>query len=87
MAAQPITQIKTENTELFHPSIEVIRGTTQSTEGDYWNSKKFSIIDAAFASQETTDSVEIKVSWSGAKVTVVPESAIVTLTLTIFGRM
>jgi hypothetical protein len=90
MAALPVTEDLTEPREVNHPAIEIVEWTSQST-ADYYLSKKFGQIDAAFASQESADGREVQVSWANEstgqpKVTLAPASAATTGYLVIIGR-
>jgi len=51
----------TKPIEVSHPAIEIVEFT--GNDGDHYLSKKFGILDAAFACNETTDNKEIQVSW------------------------
>uniref|UniRef100_A0A6M3L7B0 Uncharacterized protein n=1 Tax=viral metagenome TaxID=1070528 RepID=A0A6M3L7B0_9ZZZZ len=80
MAKRPVTELKTSPTQdVNNPSLELVYFITQSVDGDYYDCKKLTRIKGAFATNLTTDSKEIKVSWAVqgngiARVTIVPEA-------------
>lgn len=85
MPAAAVTEDTTINREIFAPDTEIV-GFTTAAAGDYYDSKRFAQIEAAFASQETGDGNEIQVSWSGSRVTITPITGVTKGTLVIFGR-
>ncbi len=91
MAAAPVTENKLSNIDVYDPNVEIVQFTTASS-GDYYLCRKLKNVDAAFASQGSTDGVEIQCSWANEsngqpKVTLTPESGnVITGTLTIYGR-
>ena len=85
-----VTESNTENRDDLFPHIEVVKFTTTAA-GDYYDSKKFGQVVAAFASQQTADGNEVRVTWSTQsngvqRIALHPEIAITTGWLTIFGR-
>ena len=74
------------------PNVEFVPFTTASS-GDYFDCKKLSQVDAAFASQETTDGELLQVSWAlksngQPRVTITTgATGVVTGYLTIIGRL
>lgn len=92
MAVAAVTENKTANVDVYGPGVEVVQFTTSSS-GDYYDCRKLSQVDGAFASQGTTDGVEIQCSWAlksngQPRVTLTLEAGnAVTGTLTIYGRL
>ena len=58
-----ITEDLSQNMELKIPNFEIVKFVTASS-GDIYDSKKFGTITGAWASQQTTDSEEIRCSIS-----------------------
>lgn len=86
----PVTEDLTVNREMNHPAMEIVDFTTQST-SDYYISRKFGIVDAAFASNKTADGEHISVSWAtlangNVKVTITPIREVTKGHLLIIGR-
>ena len=92
MAALPVSEDNTQNMEFNHPAIEVVKFTTQSTDGDYFDSNKpFGQIEATFAAQQTADGNEVRTSFATQtngtqRVTIIPETAATTGWLVVIGR-
>ena len=89
MAALPVTENSVPDT--YHPCIEIVNFTTQSTDGDYYDVKRLGHVENVLVSQETADGTEIQASWANQtnkrpRVTLVPTVAATTGTLIIFGR-
>ena len=58
-----VTENKTANVDMSHPSVEIVQFTTGAS-GDTYLSKKFSRVKNAWACQSTTDGISIQVSWA-----------------------
>lgn len=91
MVATVVSEDETEPREIFHPCIEVVEYTTSTTDGDWYDSKKFGQIDGVLVANETTNNKEVQASWATQgngeqRVTLVPEEAATTGYLIIFGR-
>ncbi len=91
MVKRPVDLTETESNEVNHPGIELIHFTTQSTDGDWYDTKKITDIKGAFASNLTTADKNIQVSWSiqsngQMRVTLVPEEASTEGYLVIVGK-
>ena len=90
--ASAVTEGKNANVDVYNPSVEIVQ-FTMSASGDYYNCRKLKNVDAAFASQGTSDGIEIQCSWAllangQPRVTLTPESGTsYTGTLTIYGRL
>lgn len=72
-------------------NVEFVPFTTASS-GDYYDCKRLSQVDAAFASQSTTDGIFIQVSWTTSgrprvTLTLKDGSNVVSGYLTIIGRL
>jgi hypothetical protein len=90
MAKFPLDIVETINREVRNPHLEIIEFNTQGIEGDWYDSKKFGQVQAAFACNLTSDSKEIRVSWANQsngqpRITVIPEEADTNGYLVIFG--
>ena len=72
------------------PNVEFVPFTTASS-GDYYDCEKLSQVDAAFASQSTTDGEFLQISWTTSgrpRVTITTgATGVVTGYLTIIGRL
>ncbi len=91
MVKRPVDLTETVPMELNVPGIEIIHFTTQSTDGDWYDTKKITNIKGAFASNLTTADKNIQVSWAiqsngQMRVTLVPEEASTSGYLLIVGR-
>lgn len=94
MAAAPVTENKNANVDDSSlPNIEFVQFTTASS-GDYYDCKKLSQVDAAFASQSSTDGDFIQVTWAllttgqpRVTLTLKDGSNAITGYLTIIGRL
>ena len=62
MAKRPIDEDITTNMETKSPGLELVRFRTQSMDGDYYDPKKVTNVEAAFVSNETSDNKPIQVS-------------------------
>ena len=86
-----VTENKNSNVDVYDPNVEIVQFTTTAS-GDYYDPRKLKNVDGAFASQATTDGVEIQVSWEiqsngQPRITLTLESgSAVTGKLTIYGR-
>lgn len=88
--AIPVTEDLKVIRDVNNSSVEIVSFTTQSTE-DYYISKKFGIVDAAFATNRTEDNEPIQVSWAtiangNVKITLNTGRAITKGDLLIIGR-
>jgi len=89
MAATALTITGDEESKL--PGAEIINFTSASVDGDYYDSKKLGQVFGALVSNLTTDSKEIQVtnttqSNGAQRVAVIPEEAVTSGYLMIFGR-
>lgn len=64
MVARAVDETKLINQEVAIPGIEIVHFTTQSIEGDWYDSKKFGRLKGAFASNLTSDAKEIQLVMS-----------------------
>ncbi|KKN53833.1 hypothetical protein LCGC14_0598590 [marine sediment metagenome] len=91
MPVAAVTENKNSNVDVYSLNVEIVQFTT-ATSGDFYDCRKLSQVDAAFAAQGTTDGVEIQCSWAlkangQPRVTLTLETGNnVTGTLTIYGR-
>lgn len=85
-----VTENKTANVDMNHPSVEIIQFTTAAS-GDTYDSIKFSRVTNAWASQSTTDGQDLQISFANQangqpRITITTESeAVVTGFLVIEG--
>ena len=92
MAKRPVDLTETISMELNVPGLEIIHFTTQSTDGDFYDTKKLTNIKGAFASNLRTADKCIQVSWAinsangQMRVTFVPEENDTEGYLVIIGR-
>jgi len=93
MAAAHVTENQNANlADSSLPNVEFVQFTTAAS-GDYYDCKKLSQVDAAFASQSTTDGEFLQVSWAlktngQPRVTITTgATGVVTGYLTVIGRL
>ena len=90
--ATNVTENKESNVDVAHPSVEIVQFSTAAS-GDYYDCKKISHVDGAFASQSTTDGVDLQITWAEQsngrpRISITPEAGTAfTGYLTIFGRL
>ena len=89
MVATPLTITGDEETKLV--GAEIVRFTSASMDGDYYDSKKLGQAFGALVSNTSTDAKEIQVSISSGvtgnqRVAVTPTAAVTSGYLIVFGR-